>query len=101
MKDINISHEDGQFHLGGTVHKIVPIPIRLDGVLTPLPDGRLKFHLTKFNVLKIPVKGLLGLFRIDLASLTSKSQTPGVQIVDKDIFFDTSVFFRRLTSMAT
>ncbi len=89
LRDIKIVHENGQFDLSGTVHKVIPIPVRLDGTLTPLPDGRLKYHLIKLNVLAIPMKGLLGLFHIDLASLASDSRTPGVQIVNNDIFFDT------------
>ncbi|AFL89435.1 protein of unknown function (DUF811) [Terriglobus roseus DSM 18391] len=89
LKNIKISNEGGQIRLQGTVRKVVSLPVRLDGTLTPLPDGRLQYHLTKLNVLKVPMKGLFGLFRVDLADLVSKSQTPGVQIVDNDIFFDT------------
>ena len=89
LKNIKITSEDGQIRLQGTVHKVISLPVRLDGTLTPLPDGRLKYHLVKLNVLKVPMKGLLGLFHVDLADLASKSQTPGVQIVDNDVFFDT------------
>ena len=89
LKNIKITNEAGQLRLHGTVHKVVPLPVRLDGTLTPLPDGRLQYHLIKLNVLKIPMKGLLGLFHLDLAELASKSQTPGVQIVGNDVFFDT------------
>ncbi|SEB51461.1 hypothetical protein [Terriglobus roseus] len=89
LKNIKIFNENGQIRLQGTVHKLVSLPVRLDGTLTPLPDGRLKYHLVKLNVLKMPMKGLFGLFHIDLADLASKSQTPGVQIVDNDVFFDT------------
>ena len=89
LRNIKITNEDGQIRLQGMVHKVIPLPVRLDGTLTPLPDGRLKYHLNKLNVLKVPMKGLLGLFHIELADLVSKSQTPGIQIVDNDVFFDT------------
>lgn len=89
LKNIKITNEDGQIRLQGTVHKVVSLPVRLDGTITPLPDGRLKYHLVKLNVLKVPMKGLLGLFHVDLADLVSNSQTPGVQIVDNDVYFDT------------
>ena len=89
LKNIKITSESGQIRLQGTVHKVISLPVRLDGTLTPLPDGRLKYHLIKLDVLKVPVKGLLGLFHVDLADLASKSQTPGVQIVDNDVYFDT------------
>jgi hypothetical protein len=89
LKNIKITSEGGQIRLQGTVHKVVSLPVRLDGTLTPLPDGRLKYHLIKLNVLTVPMQGLLGLFHVDLADLAWKSQTPGVQIVDNDVFFDT------------
>jgi hypothetical protein len=89
LKNIKISTEDGQIRLAGTVHKVISLPVRLDGTLTPLPDGRLKYHLLKLNVLKLPMKGLFGLFHIELADMVPKVQTPGVQIVDNDVFFDT------------
>ena len=89
LKNMEISAADGQIRLSGTVHKVISLPVRLDGTLTPLPDGRLKYHLVKLNLLKVPLKGLFGLFHIELADLAPKVQTPGVQIVDNDVFFDT------------
>ena len=89
LKNIKITSEGGQIRLEGTVHKVISLPVRLDGTLTPLPDGRLQYHLVKLDVLKVPVKGLLSLIHVGLDDLASKSQTPGVQIVDNDVFFDT------------
>jgi hypothetical protein len=91
LKNIKITSEGGQIRLQGTIHKVISLPVRLDGTLIPLPDGRLKYHLNKLNVLKVPMKGLFGLFHVDLAELASKSQSPGVQIVDNDVFFDTQL----------
>jgi hypothetical protein len=36
--------------------------LNLVGTLSPTPDGRVQFHVTKLNVLKVPLKGLLGGF---------------------------------------
>jgi hypothetical protein len=38
LKNIKISSEDGQVQLMGTVHKVISLPFRLDGTLTPLLD---------------------------------------------------------------
>jgi hypothetical protein len=48
-----------------------------------------KFHVTKLDVLKIPLKGLLGGFHVELSDLVHARTIPGVQIVDNDIIFDT------------
>jgi hypothetical protein len=89
LKNISIQPEGDQLKLHGTIHKIVPLPIELVGTLSPTPDGRVQFHVTKLNVLKVPLKGLLGGFHVELSDLVHASNIPGVQIVDNDILFDT------------
>ena len=89
LKNISIQPEGDQLKLHGTVHKIVSLPIELLGTLSATPDGRVQFHVTKFDVLKIPLKGLLGGFHIELSDLVHASNIPGVQIVENDIIFDT------------
>ena len=89
LKNISIQPEGDQLKLHGTVHKIFPLPIELVGSLTPTQDGRVQFQVTKLNVLKIPLKGLLGGFHVELSDLVHASNIPGVQIVDNNIMFDT------------
>jgi hypothetical protein len=89
LKNISIQPEGDQLKLHGTIHKIVPIPVELVGTLSPTPDGRVQFHVTKLNLLKVPLKGLLGGFHVELSDLVHASKIPGVQIVDNDIIFDT------------
>jgi hypothetical protein len=89
LKNISIQPVGDELHLHGTVHKIFPISIELIGKLSPTPDDRVKFQVRKFNVLKIPLKGLLGGFHVDLSDLVPASNVPGVQIAGNDIIFDT------------
>ena len=89
LKNISLQPEGDQLKLRGTVHKIVPLPIELVGTLSPTPDGLVRFHVTKLDVLKIPLKGLLGGFHVKLSELVQASSVPGVQIADNDIIFDT------------
>jgi hypothetical protein len=89
LKNISIQPEGDQLKLHGTLHKIVSLPIELLGTLSPSPDGHVQFHVTKLNVLKIPLKGLLGGFHVELSDLVHASNIPGVQIVENDIVFDT------------
>lgn len=89
LRNITIANEDGELRIHGTVHKGISLPVRLDGTLSPLPDGRLRYHLQKLNVLKVPMKGLLGLFHVSLADLMPGTQIDGVSIQGNDIYFDT------------
>jgi hypothetical protein len=87
LKNISIQSSGNEIELHGTVHKIVPV--KLEGELSPLPGGRVRFHVSSYSVLKMPMKGLLGVFHLKLSDLTSSSALPGVQISGNDIFFDT------------
>jgi hypothetical protein len=89
LSNIKLENHEGQLQISGTAHKVISVPVRLDGTLTPTPDGRLRYHLVKLNVLKIPMKGLFGLFHLDLQDLMPKTPTPGMQASGNDIYFDT------------
>jgi hypothetical protein len=89
LTNTSIAPDGEDLKLRGTVHKVVPLPVELDGSVSPMPDGRIRYHVKKLSVLKLPVKGLLGSFHVELADLVNAKQITGVQIVDNDILFDT------------
>ncbi len=88
LTHISVVEKDGQIQLHGTAHKLIPLPVGLTGTLSVTPDNRIHFHVARFEMLKIPLKGLLGGFHMTLASLI-QSGTPGVQIAGNDVIFDT------------
>jgi hypothetical protein len=89
LKDISIQPDGNQLKIHGTVHKIVPLPVELAGTLSPAPGGLVRFTVSKISVLKIPVKGLLGTFHVELNDLVQTTKVPGITIAGNDIIFDT------------
>ena len=89
LKNISIQPQGNLLQLHGTIHKVVPLPVVLLGEISALPDGRVQFQVSKINVLKIPMKGLLGGFHIQLSDLVHESNTPGIQISGNTLVFDT------------
>ena len=89
LRNISLQPEGNQLKLRGTIHKIISLPIEIVGTLGATRDGRVQFHVTKLNLLKVPLKGLLGGFHLELSDLVHKSNIPGIQIIDNDIIFDT------------
>ncbi len=92
LTGISIENKDGELHVHGTLHKLMPLPVQLQGVPSPLPDGRLKFHLTKISVLKIPMKGLLRIFHVNAEDLVPSTGVAGVQVSENDLYLDTQRF---------
>jgi hypothetical protein len=89
LKNISIQPQGDLLKLHGTFHKGVPLPVELIGEISALPDGRVQFQVSKINVLKIPMKGILGGFHIQLSDLVHESNTPGIQISGNTLLFDT------------
>jgi hypothetical protein len=88
LKNITLSGDGNQIKLHGTLHKIISLPIELNGTIAAVPDNRIQMHVTKLSVLKIPLKGLLGGLHISISDLFPHD-IPGVQVSGNDVFFDT------------
>src|SRR5580700_1985682 len=69
LKNISILADGDQIKLKGTLHKVIPLPVELVGSVAATPDSRIQLHVTKLNVLKIPLKGLLGGLHVELSEL--------------------------------
>jgi len=89
LKNVTLSGDGDQVKLHGTLHKFISLPIELLGTITAVPDNRIQLHVTKLNVLKIPLKGLLGSFHVDISDLFHSEGIPGIEVSGNDIFFDT------------
>ncbi len=89
LTKIDIQPSGNQLMIHGTVHKIIPLPIELVGTLSATPQGLVQFHMNKIDVLKIPMKSLLGGLHLKLADLVQSKPIPGVQVENNDIIFNT------------
>jgi hypothetical protein len=90
LTDISLTGSGNQISLHGTIHKLhIPLPIGLDGTLSPAPGGRIHLHVDRLSVLKLPVKGLLGDFHVSIADLMGKTSVAGIEASQNDIYLDT------------
>jgi hypothetical protein len=89
LKNVTLSGDGDQIKLHGTLHKLISLPIELNGTITAIPDSRIQIHVTKLSVLKIPLKGLLGGFHVTISDLFNSRDIPGIQVSGNDMVFDT------------
>ncbi len=88
LQHVTLSADGDLLKLTGTVRKIAPLPVQLIGEVSATSDNRIRVHVTKLDVLKVPLKGLLGLFRVSLVDLFKQS-IDGVEVSGNDVFLDT------------
>jgi hypothetical protein len=89
FRNITLSGDGDTIKIHGTLHKIVPLPVEIIASIGVAADNRIQIHVTKLSLLKIPFKGLLGSFHIDVSSLFHPGNIPGVEVSGNDIFLDT------------
>jgi hypothetical protein len=72
----------------GKLHDKGNIPFETEGILTPTADGKLRLHSERIKAMHVPVKGLMGLFGIDLGGPIKEGKVPGVQGQGDDLLLD-------------
>jgi hypothetical protein len=88
FRGITLTGDGDTIKLRGTLHKLIPLPVEMIATIGVAPGNRVQIHVNKLNVLKIPLKGLLGGFHVEVANLFHPG-IPGVEVSGNDIFLDT------------
>src|SRR5258708_2281365 len=88
LTELSIIVEKGRLKVKGKLHDKGDIPFETEGILTPTVDGKLRLHGEKIKAMHVPVKGLMGLFGIDLGGLIKEGKVPGVQAQEDDLILD-------------
>jgi hypothetical protein len=88
LSKVSLTAQGQQLKLAGTLHKGIPLPVEMISDLSAAPDGRIKLHVVKTRVLKLPVTGLLQSFHVKVGDLVGAKGAPGVQVIDDDLYID-------------
>lgn len=91
LKDVLVRGEGNQVKVSGTLHKMhVSLPVELFSSASATADGRIRLHVDKINVLKMPLARLLGGLHVEIDDIAGKVKIPGVQVSENDIFLNTT-----------
>ena len=88
LRDISVSIDKDRLIIKGKLHSKGDIPFTTAGKVSTTPDGRLRLHTEKVTALKIPVKGMMGLFGIELANVVNTSKIDGLDADKDDLLMD-------------
>ena len=89
MTNIKLTGDGQQVKLAGTIRKVVPLPVEVIGTLSAMPDDRIHLQVTKLNVLKVPFKAVLGIFKVTVSDLFNGKSIDGLEVTGNDIYFNT------------
>jgi hypothetical protein len=88
LTELSIIVEKGRLKVKGKLHDKGDIPFETEGTLSPTADGKLRLHSEKIKTMHVPVKGLMGLFGIDLGGLIKEGKVPGVEAQEDDLILN-------------
>ena len=88
MKDISVRADKDRLKVKGKLHSKGDIPFETEGVLSATPDGKIRLHTEKLKALHLPVKGLMELLGLDLATLINTNKVKGIHIEKDDLILD-------------
>ena len=88
LKDVQISIEKDRLKVKGKLHQKGDIGFETEGQLSATADGKIRLHAEKIKALKIPVKGMMDLFGLDIANLIKNGKVHGVQAEKDDLILD-------------
>ncbi len=88
LEKVSLTAAGKQLKLNGTLHKGIPLPIEMISDIGAAPDGRIRLHVTKIRVLKLPVKGLLQSFNVKVGDLVGAKNAEGIQVTNDDIYIN-------------
>jgi len=88
LKNISIEIKGDRLIIKGKLHSKGDIPFETAGTLSVNGDGRLRVKTEKVKALHVPVKGAMGLFGIELASVVNTSKIAGIDTDKNDLLMD-------------
>jgi hypothetical protein len=90
LKDLTIAIDSDKQRLiiKGKLHSKGDIPFGTAGTLSVTPDGRLRVHTEKITAMKLPLKGVMGLFGIELANVVNTGKIAGMDTDKNDLLMD-------------
>ncbi|HEY2458131.1 MAG TPA: hypothetical protein VGI13_12590 [Candidatus Acidoferrum sp.] len=88
LKDLSISIKDQKLDIKGKLHGKGDISFETSGTVTVNGDGRLRVHTEKVKALHVPVKGMMGLLGIELATVLNTSKIDGLDTDKNDLLMD-------------
>lgn len=90
LKDLTIYIDGDRLHVKGKLHSKGDVPFESLGTLSPTSDGRIRVHSEKVKAFKVPMKGIMNLFGIDLANVLDTSKIDGIDVDKNDLILDMS-----------
>jgi hypothetical protein len=88
VKDVEIEIAGNHLRQAATLRKKIPVRATIEGEVSATPEGDIRLHPVSIKAGKVPVKGLLDLFGVELSEVMKTDDRRGVRAEGDDLFLD-------------
>lgn len=88
IKGVSVQSKGNALVIRGKLHAKGSIPFETTGTISSTPDGRIRLHADKVSAAHVPVKGLMDLLGLDIATLINTNKVRGVAVEKDDLLLD-------------
>ena len=88
VKEVSLKVGKGRLKIKGKLHNHGDIGFETESTLSATGDGKIRLHAEKIRALHLPLKGLMDLFGVDIASLIKTGKVRGVKAEKDDLILD-------------
>lgn len=86
--EVEVELRENRIVLSATLQRAVPVPVTIEGELSPTAGGDIRVHPTSIEAAKLPVKGVMELFGVEVVDLINTHGHRGLSIVENDLVLD-------------
>lgn len=86
LRNIRVSISENQIVQKGTLHKVVSMPFEIRATLSVTPDGRIRIHPTRTEILGLHVDALMKGLGLALDEVISLKKAKGASLSGNDIY---------------
>lgn len=101
LSGVTLVIDQGRLRAKGTLHKGVSVPFSMTATVAATPDGMLRLHAESVKAVGVPVKGLLDLVGLDVASVMKMPPGSGIRADKDDLLLDTGAMLPPPQTVAT
>ncbi|HEX2721826.1 MAG TPA: hypothetical protein VHM24_02845, partial [Gemmatimonadaceae bacterium] len=88
LRNIRVSTAGSEIIQKGTLHKVVSMPFEIRAALSVTPDGRIKIHPTRTEIMGLHVDKLMHGLGLALDEVINLKKAKGATLKGNDIFLD-------------
>ena len=88
LSNLRITISGDELIQKGTIHKVAAFPFEMHAVLSATPDGRIRMHPTRTEIIGIKVDRLMKGLGLPLEKIIDLSKARGATVKENDIYLD-------------